>query len=278
MAFDIVLTLLVTASLPPLCRGLEATCASSDGSAAGGVALLQRGGQASGRCPSGSSTGSTWLRFLLAAVSRGSDSGCAPPFCAIYPDGRRPPCKVDRAWCNCEWNQSQGARLVKTHWPQGELFRGAPLTENEQHRDSMYFDKLVRLVRHPVSTVRSNIRRWGGQPATVSQNLRCWTEHWDRVAAQLDAGKVHFLSYERMCVNTSHEIHKVLQFLRGCYASISLASVERAILAHSDLKCKHRKDLAHVVGPDYQTIMHTVGSLDIYSDYVEGGWSQRFVA
>merc|ERR1712087_641062 len=64
------------------------------------------------------------------------------------------------------------------------------------------------------------------------------------------AEDVHMLYYEKLCLDTANEIYKLLQFMGGCYAGISLESVRETLAAHKELQCKHSEDLDQVNGAD----------------------------
>lgn len=184
------------------------------------------------------SSGSTWLKELLAVTATAEKAG--NPSCAIYPEGA---CQLSKAYCQCDgFSPSQDAALIKSHYPAQELYNGVSL-DSEQYKATMGYDRLVHLVRHPVALIRSNVNRWGGSLSTMSQNLHCWGEWWERAKEKAGGPNVLVLRYEDICTNTTAKVHEVLQFLGGRFASISLASVRATLAQRVDLDCLHKNDL-----------------------------------
>lgn len=183
------------------------------------------------------STGSTWLKKLLGAVSQEKVAG--NPSCAIYPEGK---CKLNGTkgiYCDCDgFNPYQDAALVKTHFPSQEMLVHHDVHDWQYDR-SMNFDKLVHLVRHPASAVMSNIHRWKGVPVHVqANNLKDWGKWWEK--AKVEKGKpVMLLRYEDLCTNTSAKVHEVLQFIGGRFANIPLEHIETVLRTHPKLQSIH---------------------------------------
>lgn len=220
------------------------------------------------------STGSSWLRVLLekVSVSDGATT-CGAPGCSIYKGEWESPCESNNAHCPCSWSPASGARLVKDHYPALDLWQNASLN-SRVYEKTMDFDKVIHLLRHPVPTVTSNVRRFSGTPASQSETLRCWGKWWERVKATAGSDKVHVLRYEDLCRDTVVEVEKVLQFLGGCYSGISASSIQKTIQDNPDLECIHKDELFDMAaGLHAETIINEVGDLmDIWGYNDPASW------
>lgn len=182
------------------------------------------------------STGSTWLKKLLGAVSQEKVSG--NPSCAIYPEGKCMLNGTKGIYCDCDgFNPYQDAALVKTHFPSQEMLMHNDVND-WQYQRSMDFDKLVHLVRHPVSAVMSNVHRWPIPVIVQAANMKDWGKWWEK--AKVEKGKpVMLLRYEDLCTNTSAKVHEVLQFIGGRFANIPLEHIETVLQTHPKLQSIH---------------------------------------
>jgi len=202
------------------------------------------------------STGSTWLRELLVAVSKAADAG--NPSCDIYHEGK---CELKGHadfQCDCDGLLSnQGAVLVKSHFPAQELFHGSSVTGSWQYDKTMEYDKLLQIVRHPVSSVMSNIRRWGGDVNYQSENLHGWGDWWEE--AKATKGKDNLvLRYEDLCLNTTAKVYEVLQFLGAEFATISLEDVGNTLESNPELSSIYDEQDIHrstAITPETQPIV-----------------------
>lgn len=206
------------------------------------------------------STGSTWLRQLMTAASK---DVCKSPSCSIYESDGDNQCKVAKGvYCPCGENHGQslqdaGAIVVKTHFPAQELWHGNSILEG-QYNSSMNFDKVLQLVRHPIATVNSNIRRWHSSKLFLAANLQCWGNWWERVTEAADKSKVHRTRYEDLCTDTAAELLRIFQFVGGCYQRVDLHSIKDMLAMNPELKCTHAHELQQLT---------TVNGID----YVVGG-------
>jgi hypothetical protein len=184
------------------------------------------------------STGSSWTKRLLDEVAR--EHGLPVPGCAMYPEGTRLLGHPESLFCHCgdSCEQLPSSALVKTHFP-AQSQTGFIGTAG-QYQTAMTWHKLVVLQRHPVPTLRSNVKRWGGGTSAVT--LNCWWAWWKRVAEALPSDKVHYLKYEKLCEDTVGELYKLLQFLGNEYASISRERVQK-IFDEKDLGCIHAHEI-----------------------------------
>lgn len=185
------------------------------------------------------STGSSWLKFLLAATAKAANAG--NPSCSIYSEHECQPSRdVD---CDCNgFRTNQDAALIKSHYPAQELFNHQTI-DSAQYNATMKYDRIVQLVRHPIASIKSNVDRWNVSIPAQSVNLLCWGAWWERAKEVAGDANVLVLRYEDLCMNTTGKVHEVLQFLGGSFASISLSSVSATLDERPDLQCIHQNDL-----------------------------------
>lgn len=184
------------------------------------------------------STGSTWLKEMLSAISVAENAG--NPSCSIYDEGSCSPTYAKDIKCSCEgffpW---QSAALIKSHFPAQELYMATSINST-QYLKTMDFGKVLQLVRHPVAAVMSNVNRWGGDVQRQSENLYCWGLWWERVkktAGETGNGKVMVVRYEDLCLDTAQKMREILLFLGGKFATISLHKIEGTLSQHPELAC-----------------------------------------
>jgi hypothetical protein len=184
------------------------------------------------------STGSTWLKQLLAATATAQNIG--NPSCAIYPEGQCGPSRG--VYCACDgYRSDQDAGLIKSHYPAQELYNQSSIAST-QYSETMKYDRIVQLVRHPIASINSNMNRWGGSAAMVRLSLHCWGAWWERAKEKAGHANVLLLHYEDLCLNTTSKVHEVLQFLGGSFASISLADVGSSLAKRPDLDSRYNKN------------------------------------
>lgn len=181
------------------------------------------------------STGSTWLHRLLDATVADLD-GVPPLGCSIYGEGGMVN-SFGKVFCEQGWRPDAGAVLFKSHFPAQELYATSSLAD-WQYKASMAFDKLVLLLRHPISTVISNHERWReGSLQRTSTDLSCWASWWQRSMDAVGPSKVLVVRYEDLCLDTANVLQKVFHFLGGAYSNISKAHGEAALNKNPGLRC-----------------------------------------
>lgn len=181
------------------------------------------------------STGSTWLRQMLSAISIAEKLG--NPSCSIYPEGECKPDSTNDIQCDCDgFDPQPDAVLFKSHYPAQELYHHGSLNSSQYHA-TMGFDKILQLVRHPRDTVLSNIHRWGGSLSKQSDNLHCWGLWWERAKEAAGDENVLVVRYEELCGSTAETMHDVCQFLGGRFAAIPLEEIEKTLGDRPDLAC-----------------------------------------
>jgi len=241
------------------------------------------------------STGSTWMRNMLDTVcTSGFGLECGPPGCSVYDDCNptNESEKHEDFWCPAGWHQEDGSVLIKTHFPSAEF---GEYQDSEVYAASTSFDKVVMMVRHPISLIDSMMYRFSStagsnerlknETIVAAWNLACWGEWWRRVANNLGAGKVHIMRYEDLCFDAVNQLDQIAQFMGGRYRNITKVHLQRMIDNNLDYACIHRDALVNVVEKKTEMdnrIMCIVGNLFEYwgynesspysKEHVEGEW------
>jgi hypothetical protein len=180
------------------------------------------------------STGSSWIHQLLKTVAELKER--PSPFCSIYEEGNHSDQGFGHVHCSPSWDKTAGAALFKTHFPSQELYLNKPLA-SWQYDASMNFDKMVVLLRHPVSSLVSGGKRWGADMEQSSKALSCWAAWWQRAMDAAGPANVMLLRYEDLCMDVPGEVARLFHFLGGTYHNISAADVQGALEKHPHLRC-----------------------------------------
>jgi len=158
---------------------------------------------------------------------------------------------------------------VKSHWPQtgyagkrdswveiaAELSHGSRSSIDAAVADafvydgaiqSMDFDKVMLMVRHPFLSMHSFTTRWSHEELTsaavwnAASEVYCWSVWWSRVLAALPRDEAMTVRYEDICQDPDAQVDRALNFLGykrilekaseglSCHASHSLEDVIQA--------------------------------------------------
>lgn len=195
-------------------------------------------------------TGSSWLQRLLGSSVR-QVYNLPNPACTIYKEEDESLVEAfEDVYCDSDWSAiiardtwRKGAALFKSYYPAQELLGEEPL-EDWQYNVSRGFDKIVLLVRHPVSTVAFNSERWG--VAEASAALSCWAAWWRRAMDTVTLENVLVVRFEDLCLYVDREVERVLEFLGSAYAGVTRKHVRKALKQDPSLRCTYSaSDLRH---------------------------------
>eukprot|EP01083_Nonionella_stella_P036455 99475_1 len=145
--------------------------------------------------PSFPSTGSTWFKLLLNTLSgmntSENDRIENRITCDIYGESKvnLSTYQHEHLWCPGKNSGDVGAVTIKTHFPAQEQHSNKyPKFETSyQYPASTSFDKVILIVRDPITTRDSNNRRWGGRISVES--IYCWAAWWNRVRLEMKKKK-----------------------------------------------------------------------------------------
>lgn len=183
--------------------------------------------------------GAGWVKNLVEAAF--ATSGVAGnPACSIY--GGEGNCTMSSdIHCRCNgFTSKQDVVLIKTHFPAQELYRHETCND-EQYANTLQFDKVLRVVRHPARIVEENADRFGGGVSQLATNLVCYTSWWNRVAESLGSENVMVVRYEDLCQQTADTLFGVLQFFGGSASTISKEALDK-LSRNATLSCEYSAD------------------------------------